>query len=127
MTASLPLTITFPWPPSVNTYWRHPNGFHLISKRGRAYRKAAAGVIWEQMKGRAPRISSKVKVNITAHRPDKRVRDLDNLLKCALDALVHVGVLLDDSQIVHLSTRWATEIRKGGSLDIHIEAAGGAT
>jgi len=126
MSTTLPLTITFPWPPSVNTYWRHPNGFHLISKRGRAYRKAAQGVIWEMLKGRTPRIAEKVRVSVTAHRPDKRVRDLDNLFKCTLDALVHVGVLLDDSQIVHLNMRWAPDVKKGGALDILIEAAGGA-
>jgi len=38
-------------------------------------------------------------VFITATPPDKRVRDLDNILKSLLDSLVHAGVILDDSLI----------------------------
>ena len=39
------LNYTLPYPPSVNTYWRHPSrgplaGRHLISQEGRAYREA---------------------------------------------------------------------------------------
>jgi len=31
--------------------------------------------------------------------PDRRKRDLDNLLKCPLDALHHAKIICDDSQI----------------------------
>lgn len=34
--------------------------------------------------------------------PDNRRRDLDNLLKAALDAIVKAGLLVDDSQVVDL-------------------------
>ncbi|WP_140394409.1 RusA family crossover junction endodeoxyribonuclease, partial [Escherichia coli] len=30
--------------------------------------------------------------------PDKRRRDLDNILKAPLDALTHAGLLIDDEQ-----------------------------
>ena len=36
---------------------------------------------------------------IEAWMPDKRVRDLDNLLKAPLDALTRAGFWVDDSQI----------------------------
>lgn len=36
---------------------------------------------------------------VEAFMPDKRMRDLDNLFKSLLDALVKAGVLVDDSVI----------------------------
>jgi Holliday junction resolvase RusA-like endonuclease len=39
---------------------------------------------------------------MTQHPPDKRRRDIDNPVKATLDALVHWGVLHDDSCIVEL-------------------------
>lgn len=35
---------------------------------------------------------------IIAEPPDKRRRDLDNILKAPLDALTHAGLLIDDEQ-----------------------------
>lgn len=60
-----------------------------------------------------------LKVEIEAFRPDKRRRDLDNLLKATLDGLAHAGVYEDDSQIVDLHIYWAKDI--GGMLKIKIE------
>ena len=42
-------------------------------------------------------------VTIEAYPPDKRKRDLDNILKSLLDALQHAGMYPDDSQIDVLS------------------------
>ena len=93
-----------PWPPSVNTYWRHPSrgklaGRTLISEKGREYRatitKLAAAHKWRTVPG-------KVAVTIRASPPDRRVRDLDNILKSLLDSLVHAGVMQDDSDIDEL-------------------------
>ncbi|NBW20709.1 MAG: RusA family crossover junction endodeoxyribonuclease [Caulobacteraceae bacterium] len=43
-----------------------------------------------------------VRVVIEAFPPDRRKRDLDNILKSLLDALTHAGVWEDDSQIEDL-------------------------
>ncbi|EHZ4690535.1 RusA family crossover junction endodeoxyribonuclease, partial [Escherichia coli] len=37
-------------------------------------------------------------IKIIAEPPDKRRRDLDNILKAPLDALTHAGLLIDDEQ-----------------------------
>jgi crossover junction endodeoxyribonuclease RusA len=46
-----------------------------------------------------------VSVTIDAYPPDRRRRDLDNVLKAALDALTHCGIWADDSQVAELRIR----------------------
>ncbi|MFV1943935.1 RusA family crossover junction endodeoxyribonuclease [Pseudomonas luteola] len=115
-------TITLPWPPSVNTYWRHPSkgalaGRHLISEKGRAYR---ASVQAECLLSRAQKREGRLQVVITACPPDRRQRDLDNLLKGLLDALTHGGAWQDDSQIDDLRiVRGPVQV--GGTVSVQIQ------
>lgn len=95
------LNLTLPWPPTVNTYYRNVNGKTLISEKGRQYRAAVADQVLIQ-RG-AKQLAGRLAVAIVAHVPDKRRRDLDNLLKSTLDSLTHAGVWLDDQQIDALS------------------------
>jgi crossover junction endodeoxyribonuclease RusA len=114
------INLVLPFPPTVNTYWRKWNNRMVISEKGRAYRNAVADSLLE---GRAYfyhlTLDKKLRVEIKAYRPDKRKRDLDNLLKATLDSLAYAGVYQDDSQIVDLHIYWANEI--GGMLKIKIE------
>jgi crossover junction endodeoxyribonuclease RusA len=110
--------LLLPFPPSVNTYWRHvllvprgkkPSAGHiriLISEKGRAYRQQVMDAVLEQTKGRAPRIAEPINVHIWACRPDRRQRDLDNYLKAVLDACTHAAVWNDDSQLQRLTIQW---------------------
>lgn len=108
--------IILPFPPSTNTYWRHVGAKVLISAKGREYRAAVAGLALEN---RWPRFGSqRLHVAIEAWMPDKRRRDLDNLLKATLDALTHAGIWDDDSQIDQLSINRAHTI--GGMLKVRI-------
>ena len=45
----------------------------------------------------------KVAITIAAFPPDRRRRDLDNILKCLFDSLQHAGVFEDDSQIKQIN------------------------
>lgn len=99
------IRIVLPWPPSANRYWRHPTrgplaGRHLISAEGRQFRKMVQGVVLEQLHCR-PMLSCPLKVTFEIAPPDRRIRDISNLLKATEDALTHAGVWLDDSQIDH--------------------------
>jgi len=109
--------MTLPWPPSVNTYWRNFDGRMIISARGRDYRETVGDQMTLQKM--VKHFKGQLKVEIEAFRPDKRRRDLDNLLKATLDGLAHAGVYEDDSQIVDLRIYWAKDI--GGMLKIKIE------
>jgi len=44
-------------------------------------------------------LRGRIAIEITAHPPDRRARDLDNMLKAPLDALTHSGVIRDDADI----------------------------
>ena len=68
---------------------------------------------------RVETITGPIKVEIVAYRPDNRKRDLDNLLKAALDGMAKGMLYEDDSQIKNLNIKWADTI--GGMLKIKIE------
>lgn len=96
-----PVHLELPWPPSINHYWRHAKGRHYISLEGSVYRET---VFWSTTKHRSQfKPEDRLSVHIEAYPPDKRKRDLDNILKSLLDALQHAGIYKDDSQIDRLS------------------------
>ncbi len=111
------IEFTLPWPPSVNTYWRNFDGRMIISAKGREYRETVGDQMTVQRM--VKHYVGPLRVVIEAWRPDRRRRDLDNLLKATLDGLAHAGVYEDDSQIVDLRIYWAPDI--GGMLKIKIE------
>ena len=64
--------------------------------------------------------SDSICVRIVAHPPDRRRRDLDNMLKALLDSLTHAKIWEDDYCIDALEIRRGSPV-KGGLLivDIH--------
>jgi crossover junction endodeoxyribonuclease RusA len=97
------IRLVLPWPPSVNTYWRHPTrgplaGRHLISEKGRSYRDQVHAAVVEQLR-RYPRLAQRLDVVLECAPPDRRQRDLDNLPKAVFDSLTHAHLWKDDSQL----------------------------
>jgi crossover junction endodeoxyribonuclease RusA len=88
--------VTLPWPPTVNTYWRSVKGRNILSAKARAYKKEAAYFLKSQD------LEGELQVEIECNMPDKRRRDLDNLLKPLLDVMDENNVYEDDSQISDL-------------------------
>lgn len=86
-----------PWPPSVNGYWRSFRGRQIISRSGREYRD----LVQAELAGTKAMLG-RLKISICLHPPDKRRRDIDNVLKAIFDSLVHAGAMKDDSQIDEL-------------------------
>lgn len=123
------MTLALPWPPSVNHYWvsrvlRGRTGKSFVSiavgKKGKTYRSQIPGLVPPNWKTSTARLS----VSIHVHPPDKRKRDLDNLLKAPIDALTHAGVWADDCQIDSITIKRKTVI-KGGNLVFHIRELNG--
>lgn len=93
--------ITVPWPPSVNHLWRRGhNGGMYLSRAGREYRLLVLAA-WAEA-GRPSYGDAAVCIEIEASPPDRRRRDLDNIIKAVLDALVACRCITDDQQVQEL-------------------------
>lgn len=117
---------TLPWPPSTNRIWRNVvsrgKPQTLLSVEGRKFRALAAQhCLVARVAGK--RLTGRLAVELVAMPPDRRARDLDNVLKATLDALTHAGVWVDDSQIDRLVVTRG-EVMKEGRLVVCIEGVG---
>ncbi|XZE55948.1 RusA family crossover junction endodeoxyribonuclease [Planctomycetaceae bacterium SH139] len=92
--------LKLPFPPSVNTYWRHVGNRVLVSRKGRQY-QATVGSLLNRKNIKA--YDGDLIVDIRLIPPDRRRRDVDNSLKALLDAMQFGGAYHDDAQIVRLT------------------------
>ena len=114
-------TLRLPWPPSVNTYWRHGRGRTYISENGKRYRE----IVFVRTVRLLPYCQQRVAVEIMAFPPDRRKRDLDNLLKALLDSLENAKAFDDDSQIDDLRIcRMPPDPDKQGYVLVTIDVIG---
>lgn len=103
------LILDLPWPPSINHYWRHAKGRHYISMEGELYREL---VYYECIKYRKTFTEiERISILIDAYPPDRRKRDLDNILKSLLDSLQYAEVFKDDSQVDVLTIARKTPLK----------------
>lgn len=110
--------IKLPYPPSMNTYWRHFRGNTVLSKAGREFKTAVAECVVAQ---KIPKFGTKrLEVTLFLYPRSKVVTDLDNRLKAVLDGLEEAGVYDNDGQIDVLMIQRG-EQRKGGGVDVMIE------
>ena len=87
-------SITLPFPPSVNRYWRAYRGRVCKSADAKAYQEKAG---WEAKAAGIQPITGKVAVTLHFYRPIRR-GDLDNRVKVLLDALQGIAYA-DDNQV----------------------------
>jgi len=112
--------IVLPYPPSVNRTLRTVAGRPILSAPYRAWRTEAAEAIARQT---VEPVEGRYRLTIWATAPDKRRRDLDNLIKPVSDALVRAGVVQDDSLMRDLKIRWTDHIQPGGRVVLQVERA----
>ncbi|MTC25675.1 RusA family crossover junction endodeoxyribonuclease [Providencia alcalifaciens] len=113
------ITLTLPFPPSVNACWRNINGKTLISAKGRAFRANAIAAVYQQLRKRPVAIEEDVSVIVKMYPPTNHRRDIDNFLKAPFDALTYANVWKDDKQVRHADIWWC-EVVKGGRFEIEI-------
>lgn len=100
MTQSRSLTLTLPWPPSLNRIWRAFGGRVILSALARTYKVACANAL---PRGRAAPFTGRLTVWLNMRPPERRTRsgawDIANREKILCDVLTKQRIWLDDSQI----------------------------
>ena len=113
------LRFELPYPPSVNHYYLRTSSGVITGERGKKYRRDA-GILLGKHRNHFPE-DTRLAVTINVFAPDKRKRDIDNLLKCTLDSIEHAGVYKNDNQIDMLTViRRGLDEKKQGYLQIWI-------
>lgn len=118
-------TLSLPWPPSVNSYWRQARGRMVLSREAREFTERCAGIIAHRKLSIGRSMSDvlfpdgRLALTGVFHPPDRRARDLDNMLKATLDVLQKSGVFTNDSQIDLLMIRRG-ELRDDGVVELAI-------
>ena len=115
------MKLILPFPPSVNTHWRHlPTkgvcGKSPISEAGRKFQSAACAAIVEQLRRLPKPTSAPASVEIVLFPPDNRIRDLDNYNKALFDAPDHAG-WGRRQPVKRMLVEWGRLSRKGRSRD----------
>lgn len=105
--------LDLPYPPSINHYYgRNRSGGVRIKAAGRAYRFQVIILVKQLLKDHET-LTGNLFVSILMYPPDKRRRDIDNVLKALLDALQHAKVYKDDSQIHQLNIAKESPVKNG--------------
>lgn len=110
------ILLTLPYPPSVNTYWGFQGHRRFLTTKAVQFKKAVARQV-----SLCPTkfTNERLEVFITLNPPDKRTRDIDNIAKPTLDALVSAGLFIDDGQIDRLVIVRSNTV-KGGSMTVGV-------
>jgi crossover junction endodeoxyribonuclease RusA len=93
------IELQLPWPPSVNHYWGQVGHRRFVGKKGQEFR---AKVLQACLEGAVAPLEGRLAVHVSLFPPDRRKRDIDNVLKSLLDACEHAGCYASDSQIDEL-------------------------
>lgn len=91
------LRIEIPFPPTINHYYLHTANGVILGAKGKRYRRDVC-LLLNRYKGYCGS-ERRLAITINVLPPDKKRRDLDNILKATLDALQHAKVYGDDNQI----------------------------
>lgn len=109
------ITLTFPYPPSINNYWLASGHRRYISKRGMEFKKA----VQEACAGIPSFEDQKVEVTILLFPRDKRLLDVDNVCKAILDSMN--GIIYEDDQNVWKLSIERRQKIKGGGCQVTIQ------
>lgn len=89
--------LALPYPPSLNSLYVPYRGRMIISKEARRYHRTFQEVLREL--GHPGCADGFLEADIWVCPPDRRGRDIDNVLKCLFDAMQKAGVYENDYQI----------------------------
>ena len=97
--------ITLPFPPTLNNCFENIRGGRRITQR---YREWINEAFWMIKSQKPSKHEDEVSISIGFVAPDKRKRDLDNLIKPVLDILVKGQVIKDDGSkyVRRVTVQW---------------------
>lgn len=104
-------------PPSVNHYWMASGKKRYLSNQARQFHEVVRLIV------PAHRTTSRLKLDVTFHFPNKQCRDIDNYLKATIDSLVKCGLCVDDEQFDQLIVHRGNVI-KGGLIRLCVSEIG---
>ena len=107
-----------PFPMSVNRMYRSVNNRMLLSKDGRVFKANMTQAMLDNVTG-AIEFGRRLRVHLLVRPPDRRKRDLDNLLKPMLDCLQAADIIEDDAHIDLLTIERHSAV-KGGWASVTI-------
>lgn len=117
------MILKLPFPPSTNSLFAGKTR-RFKSKRYQVWLAEAWPAVQDQIG--SERISGPWSIELRAVRPDKRRRDVDNLLKATIDLLVACGVVGDDSEMQSVFASWVPgKPEKPPVVSVHLFQHGG--
>lgn len=115
--------VLLPLPPTANQRLMpvYQKG-HLRLIKSTAYRKWQEACVYKVKSdlGQFTQLTEDVHLTVIAHFPDRRTRDLDNLLKGTCDVLTMAGVYDDDSHITDIHIQRGEIFKNNGTLELQI-------
>lgn len=96
----------------MNAYWLASGKRRYISKRGVAF-KAAVKELWSTL-GHPSFGDAPVELDVVLFPRDKKLMDIDNMLKCLGDSLQDAGAFNDDQQVWKITIERGEKIKGGG-------------
>ena len=114
--------MTLPFPPPTNGLYRNTKdrGGRAKTTRYKAWQNNAILDLVEQGITRQPIVTGPIHLVMVFGRPDRRKRDLDNLLKAPIDLLVSQGVIEDDRNVQSIVANWGV----GKGVEVVVDRAG---
>lgn len=98
------IRVTLPYPPTANNLFGNGSKGRFRTAVYNGWIKAAGWALNVQRPGC---IDGAYHLKITAERPDRRARDVDNLIKALSDLLKKQGVIADDSRAQSVFAEWS--------------------
>jgi Holliday junction resolvase RusA-like endonuclease len=102
------IKLNLPFPPSVNSIWKHRKGGGVyLDPKYRAWKREADGCFMQQRKTCGPSITGKFNAILWFDESRRRSNtDLDNRIKVCLDAVQRFGLVVNDSHLDKLDAQW---------------------
>lgn len=114
------INLRLPYPPSINHYYVRTKKGMAIKPEGMWYRQQVGFLVAIARLPRKFLGNEKVQVTIHAFTPDRIPRDVDNILKCLLDALTDAHVWGNDKQVYDLHITKDYDIQKKGYVEVTV-------